>query len=31
LIVTTDVVVAEPEEGLGAAARVKAGMDMDVL
>jgi chaperonin GroEL len=31
LIVTTDVVVAEPEQGLGAAARVKAGMDMDVL
>jgi chaperonin GroEL len=31
LIVTTDVVVAEPPEGLGAAARVKAGMDMDVL
>ena len=31
LIVTTDVVVAVPEEGLGAAARVKAGMDMDVL
>src|SRR5215210_2737062 len=31
LIVTTDVVVAEPEEGLGAAARVKAGMNMDVL
>ena len=31
IIVTTDVVVAEPEEGLGAAARVKAGMDMDVL
>jgi hypothetical protein len=25
------VVVAEPEEGLGAAARVKAGMNMDVL
>jgi len=31
LLVTTDVVVAEPPEGLGAAARVKAGMDMDVL
>ncbi len=31
LIVTTDVVVAESPEGLGAAARVKAGMDMDVL
>ena len=31
LIVTTDVVVAEPPEGLGAAARVKAGMNMDVL
>jgi chaperonin GroEL len=31
LIVTTDVVVAEPAEGLGAAARVKAGMNMDVL
>ena len=31
LIVTTEVVVAEPEEGLGAAARVKAGMNMDVL
>jgi chaperonin GroEL len=31
LVVTTDVVVAEPEEGLGAAARVKAGMNMDVL
>src|SRR5215210_2404776 len=31
LLVTTNVVVAEPEEGLGAAARVKAGMDMDVL
>jgi chaperonin GroEL len=31
LIVTTDVVVAEPEKGLGAAARVKAGMNMDVL
>jgi chaperonin GroEL len=31
LIVTTDVVVAEPPEGLGAAARVRAGMNMDVL
>jgi chaperonin GroEL len=31
LIVTTDVVVAEPPEGLGAAARVRAGMDMDIL
>src|SRR5215210_4794190 len=31
LVVTTDVVVAEPAEGLGAAARVKAGMNMDVL
>jgi chaperonin GroEL len=31
LLVTTDVVVATPEEGLGAAARLKAGMDMDVL
>ncbi len=31
LIVTTDVVVAEPPEGMGAAARVRAGMNMDVL
>ncbi len=31
LIVTTDVVVAEPPEGIGAAARVRAGMNMDVL
>src|SRR5215210_5375615 len=31
LVVTTDVVVAEPAEGLGAAARVRAGMNMDVL
>ena len=31
LIVTTEVVVAEPPEGLGAAARVRAGMNMDVL
>ncbi len=31
LVVTTDVVVAEPPEGLGAAARVRAGMNMDVL
>ena len=30
LVVTADVVVAEPPEGLGAA-RVRAGMDMDVL
>jgi chaperonin GroEL len=30
LIVTTDVVVAEPPEGMGAAARVRAGMNMDV-
>jgi chaperonin GroEL len=31
LVVTTDVVIAEPAEGLGAAARVRAGMNMDVL
>ena len=31
LIVTTDVVVAEPPAGLGAAAVTKAGMDMDIL
>ncbi len=31
LIVTTNVVVAEPPEGMGAAARVRAGMNMDVL
>ncbi len=31
LIITTEVVVAEPPEGLGAAARVRAGMNMDVL
>ena len=31
LIVTTDVVVAEPPEGIGAAARVRAGMNMDVI
>jgi chaperonin GroEL len=31
LVVTTEVVVAEPAEGLGAAARVRAGMNMDVL
>jgi chaperonin GroEL len=31
LVVTTDVVIAEPSEGLGAAARVRAGMNMDVL
>jgi len=30
LIVTTNVVVAEPPEGMGAAARVRAGMNMDV-
>jgi chaperonin GroEL len=30
LIVTTDVVIAEPPEGMGAAARVRAGMNMDV-
>jgi chaperonin GroEL len=31
LIVTTDVVVAEPPAGLGAAAVTRAGMDMDIL
>jgi chaperonin GroEL len=31
LIVTTDVVVAEPPEGLGAAAVTRAGMNMDTL
>jgi chaperonin GroEL len=31
LIVTTDVVVAEPPVGLGAAAVTRAGMDMDIL
>src|SRR5918998_585408 len=31
LIVTTDVVVAEPEEGHGAAAVTRAGMNMDIL
>ena len=31
LIVTTDVVVAEPEEGAGAAAVTRAGMNMDVM
>ncbi|MGH3146051.1 MAG: TCP-1/cpn60 chaperonin family protein, partial [Rubrobacter sp.] len=31
LLVTTDVVVAEPPEGLGAAAVTRAGMNMDTL
>ena len=31
LVVTTDVVVAEPAEGIGAAALMKAGMDMDIV
>ena len=31
LIVTTDVVVAEPEQGVGAAAVTRAGMNMDLL
>jgi chaperonin GroEL len=31
LIVTTEVVVAEPPAGLGAAAVTRAGMDMDIL
>ncbi len=31
LIVTTEVVVAEPEQGLGAAAVTRAGMNMDLL
>ncbi|CAA9423843.1 MAG: Heat shock protein 60 family chaperone GroEL [uncultured Rubrobacteraceae bacterium] len=31
LVVTTDVVVAEPAEGLGAAAVMRAGMNMDVM
>jgi chaperonin GroEL len=31
LIITTDVVVAEPPAGLGAAAVTRAGMDMDIL
>ena len=31
LIVTTDVVVAEPEQGAGAAAVTRAGMNMDLL
>jgi chaperonin GroEL len=31
LVVTTDVVVAEPAEGLGAAAVMKAGMNMDII
>jgi chaperonin GroEL len=31
LIVTTEVVVAEPPEGLGAAAVTRAGMNMDIL
>ena len=31
LVVTTDVVVAEPAEGIGAAAVMKAGMDMDIV
>jgi chaperonin GroEL len=31
LVVTTDVVVAEPAEGLGAAAVMRAGMNMDVV
>ena len=31
LVVTTDVVVAEPPAGLGAAAVTRAGMDMDIL
>jgi chaperonin GroEL len=31
LIVTTEVVVAEPRAGLGAAAVTRAGMDMDIL
>jgi chaperonin GroEL len=31
LIVTTEVVVAEPEQGVGAAAVTRAGMNMDLL
>ncbi len=31
LLITTDVVVAEPPAGLGAAAVTRAGMDMDIL
>ena len=31
LIVTTDVIIAEPPAGLGAKAVMKAGMDMDIL
>ena len=31
LIVTTDVVVAEPEEGTGAAALTRANMNMDLM
>jgi chaperonin GroEL len=31
LMVTTDVVVAEPEQGHGAAAVTRAGMNMDIL
>jgi chaperonin GroEL len=31
LVVTTDVVVAEPAEGIGAAAVMRAGMNMDVV
>ena len=31
LIVTTEVVVAEPAQGLGAAAVMRAGMNMDIM